>query len=167
MSKFRNIPNKPIRDEEGRIHWSSRSVAVVSIIILNDEKVLLTKRGPNVTSSNKWCNPCGYLDWNETATEAVHREIWEETGLDIENCNIVVNHIDNPYNIITDPNLNQFEDVVLYFGAKIQSDTEPFITKDNAEKGEVLEVKWVPLEELNKYEFAFNHSLRIRQFLNL
>src|SRR5581483_1904621 len=130
------------------------------------EKVLLTKRGPSVTSSNLWCNPCGYLDCDESATEAIHREIWEETGLEIEKCNIVVNHLNEPFKVNTDPNINQFQDVILYFGACIKSNQEPPLTIENCEEGETLDVKWVPLTELGKYQFAFNHDKRIKEFLN-
>jgi len=165
--KFNNRQNKIVKDDDGKVHWISRSLAVVVVIILNGEKVLLVKRGRRVKQSGKWCNPCGYLDWDETAEECAVREIFEETGLDITKCKIVKNFMDKPYEIITHPGNNNKQDVAIHFGALIESDIEPFITTKYAEPGESDDVKWVDLKDLNNYRFAFNHNERIEKFLNL
>lgn len=164
---FKNRQNKIVKDEEGKVHWISRSLAVVVVIILNNEKVLLVKRGKRVKQSGKWCNPCGYLDWDETAEECVIREVFEETGLDITKCNIKKNLLDKPYEIITHPGNNNKQDIALHFGCLIESDVEPFITTKYAEVGESDDVRWVSLDEVKDYRFAFNHDDRIRKFLDL
>lgn len=169
MPNFDNKPNHVVIDEHGNSHWISRSMAVVVTIILNDEKVLLVKRGPKISSPGKWCNPCGYLDWNESATQCVLREVWEETGLDltelINTDKIKINLLNYPWDLVTNPSLNHNQDIALYFGVTLEMDEEPILTNEYCEEGETEDVKWVALKSLHGYEFAFNHDKRIEKFL--
>jgi len=43
-------------------------------------KILLMDR----SDGSGWCLPCGWVEPNEKPVEAVIREVWEETGLEIE-----------------------------------------------------------------------------------
>ncbi len=169
MSKFENKPNHIVKDDSGKAHWISRSLATVTTIILNNEKVLLVKRGSKISSPNKWCNPCGYLDWNESATQCAMREVFEETGLDITEIseeNIEFNMMKYPYDIVTNPTLNYNQDVALYFGLSITSAEDPIITNKYCEEGETDDVRWVNIKDLGEYDFAFNHDKRIMKFIN-
>ena len=57
----------------------------------------------------KWCNPCGYLDWNEMGYQAVNREIWEETGVDLSKLTnyLVTNNDEQPFFVQTHPSENR------------------------------------------------------------
>jgi 8-oxo-dGTP diphosphatase len=58
-------------------------VAVIGVVILDDNRILLLKRSPQRrTSPNKWQTPSGFLKEGESAEEAVLREVEEETMLD-------------------------------------------------------------------------------------
>lgn len=180
---FENKPNHVIIDSDGNPHWVSRSLAVVVTIILNNKKVLLVKRGPKISSPGKWCNPCGYLDWNESATQCALREVWEETGFDLSEVlmndgilygpdskykpNIESDFISlsYPWDIVTNPELNHNQDIALYFGVSIKTDKDPILTNKNSEEGEIDEAKWVNISDLSKYKFSFNHDKRIMKFL--
>ena len=81
---FKNRPNKCYNTEDGEL-WLSRSVAVVGIIFVitdnYDLRVLTVKRSEAmIDKPNRWCLPCGYLDWDETLEQAIEREVHEETG---------------------------------------------------------------------------------------
>ena len=171
MPEFKNIPNEFI-EKDGKQRWLSRSLAVVVTVILNGEKVLIVKRGPNMTQPDKWCNPCGYLDWNESGTQASMREIWEETGLDISDIidsnpdSVTFQSMISPWDIVTSPELNHNQDIALYYGICFNSKEDPIVTNKNCEEGEIEEVKWVKFEELKDYEFAYNHDKRIIKYLN-
>jgi 8-oxo-dGTP diphosphatase len=56
----------------------------VSILIENNGKFLLGKRGKEAYEGGKWCLPCGYIEMNEDFLTASLREVKEETGLDVE-----------------------------------------------------------------------------------
>lgn len=169
MPIFQNIPNHIVKSESGKAHWVSRSAAAVVTIILNNSKVLILKRGKNISASGKWCTPCGYFDWNENGTDCSIREVWEETGLDLSDTQspfkVVKSYMNYPWDIVTDPTLNYNQDIALYYGISIQSEIEPILTTANCEEGEVDDVKWVNISDLNQYNFAFNHDKRIAKFL--
>lgn len=58
---------------------------VCAVIVDNDNKILLLKRGEGAPwMPNKWSLVGGRIDKDETAQQAVEREIKEETGLEIK-----------------------------------------------------------------------------------
>jgi len=71
----------------------------VSVLVEKDRKVLVGMRVQQSAEGNKWCLPCGFIEHHETFLEAAHREVFEETGLEIRIvalANISSNHI-SPY----------------------------------------------------------------------
>jgi len=158
MSNFSNRPNRMLRDERGKIHWISRLVAVVSVVKWQD-KFLVLKRGPKVSNTDKWCVPCGYLDWNESANECAIREIWEESGLDLRNYKIIGDK--EPSDLVTEPSVNWKQDIAIHFKIEIISDTEPDLDLTIVDSEETLDAKWIDVSELSLYTWAFNHDKRI------
>lgn len=55
---------------------------VVHAIVEKNGKLLLVKRAPELSEGGKWSLPSGFLDRDETVSEAVLRELREETGLE-------------------------------------------------------------------------------------
>lgn len=64
----------------GKIFYQNPAVGVAAILIKN-KKVLLGRR--NISYSNMWCMPCGYVEYYEDVRVAAIREFKEETNLDI------------------------------------------------------------------------------------
>ena len=64
-------------------NYKQYPVAAVSAIIVQNEKVLLVKR-KYPPGQGKWGLPGGHVEYGETLTEAVIREIKEETNYEIE-----------------------------------------------------------------------------------
>jgi 8-oxo-dGTP diphosphatase len=52
----------------------------VDAVVVDEGRVLLIRR-KNEPCQGAWALPGGYMDFNETAQEAAHRELEEETGL--------------------------------------------------------------------------------------
>lgn len=174
--KFDNIQNKPYDTQDGII-WNSRSVAIVGhiyCIVNNEIFVLIGKRGPKGDMPGKWNLPCGYLDWNETLAQALFREIWEETGLELLNhLTHTVGNIDysQPYFVNSNPGENR-QNVAMHMLFAFKADQLPVLTTENAEEGEVECVEWINpvilMKELEPRDFAFNHLQRINNsYFNL
>ena len=92
-------PNKCIKDENGNDVWISRSNVVIPVVFKMNEETgdiftLVEKRGSAVSHTGEWCCPCGYIDWDETLEEACHREVKEETGLDLDMDKIIFVNVD-------------------------------------------------------------------------
>ena len=58
-------------------------IPAVAGVIVRDGKILLVRRGVE-PSKGKWSIPGGSVEWGETLVEALKREAFEETGLEIE-----------------------------------------------------------------------------------
>jgi len=76
---------KTKRIPEGVFSKIRKLVPILTIdgIIFLDDKVLLVKRSIK-PYRGYWCVPGGRVEFGETVEEAVHREVKEETGLDVE-----------------------------------------------------------------------------------
>lgn len=165
--KFNNKKNECVTTTDGKQIWVSRSVAVTLTAIINGGNgpcVLISKRGPDCPDNiGKWCLPCGYLDWNETAIEAVMREAWEEVGLDITPFML---ELKRPWFVNTDPSENR-QNVTLRYGFWYGSVELPKLIPNNEGEGkEVDDAIWCPLSDIDNYEFAFNHDKVIKDYVD-
>ncbi|WP_217225721.1 nucleotide triphosphate diphosphatase NUDT15 [Desertibacillus haloalkaliphilus] len=73
--------NKPIC-EQCRFVFYQNPIVGVAAIVIKDQQLLLGKR--NSSYKDKWCIPCGYVEYDEDVYDAVQREFNEETGLQIQ-----------------------------------------------------------------------------------
>ena len=60
-----------------------RVATTVDIALIFNKEILLIKRG-NESFKNKWALPGGFMDMDETLLQAAHRELKEETGVEIK-----------------------------------------------------------------------------------
>jgi len=118
---------------------------VAAIIIKNNHKeaeVLLTKR--NVEPfKGEWCLPGGHIDHNESAENAVIREIKEETGLNINPR--FFKYFDE---IIPNSNIHS---VVLVF----EGSGSGIINK---QEHEVIDIRWFSISDALNLQLAFTHK---------
>lgn len=166
--KFTNVPNKPYNTEDGII-WKSRSVSVNGLIFIyfNDVKypyVLLTKRSKTmVDEAGKWCIPCGYIDYNETISEGTIREVYEETGFEINLLDKnIFRYIPN-FDINDKPN-TKLQNIT--FTTLICYKNLPNFPKLLDKTTESDANQWINISDLNTYEIAFNHSELINKAYN-
>jgi len=174
--KMYNKPN-PVVKADGKEYWISRSVAVMCVVIaiVEDKSyVLMNKRGKGCPEFRGcWNCPCGYLDWNESAFEAVVREVWEETGVNIKqldkDCMTSFSN-KTPWHVNSDPlrkRKKYRQNVTLRFGFIFYCDSLPDLSPGNQEKDEVSEISWVPLPFPEEYKYAFGHDKIVKEFLGL
>ena len=125
-----------------------RILIVSGPVIVENNKVLLDK--DNKDDFWKFCG--GRVRENESLIDAVRRRSKEELGVDIEFLD------ENPYiTFVEKETMNGSVDVILaHFLARAVGEIKP---------GEdILEWKWIPLEELEKEPLAPNIILALQHF---
>lgn len=158
---FNNRQNIMIKDGDGKVHWISRSVVVICLIIWKN-KFLIVRRGNHVIQTGKWCLPCGYLDYNELVEECAIREIWEESGIDIRQ---YTHELKLDY-INSSPDHTRNQDIGFHYIVEMKSDELPKIDLTVVDFNETTDAKWIDLDELNNFVFAFNHDKKILKYAN-
>lgn len=152
---FNNRHNQMIKDQNGKVHWISRSVVVVCSIFWQDY-FLIVRRGKRVLETGKWCLPCGYLDYDETIEECAIRETWEETGIDLRNYK---HQIQLDY-INSDPT-TQNQQIGFHYLIEVSSDERPQIDLSVVDSNETTDAKWIKITDIDQYKFAFNHDKKM------
>jgi ADP-ribose pyrophosphatase YjhB (NUDIX family) len=97
--------------------------------------------------------PCGYLDYNETIKMAAVREVYEETGVMLNINNLILFYINDI------PEEDKRQNVTFRYRCTIKEAIEDIkLTDKNSEDEEVSSIKWIPVNEINNYKWAFNHD---------
>jgi 8-oxo-dGTP pyrophosphatase MutT (NUDIX family) len=171
--KFNNKENEKIELSNGRTIWISRAVAVVGTVCLIKDGIpyfLLSQRGKGAADfQGLWNLPCGYLDFNETSGEAFIREVWEECGINIldlkKNSIKLSDNTETPWDVNTSPNENR-QNVCLHHSyiGEVKELPIPEI-RNEVEADEVSDIKWVSINEIENYQYAFQHLERIEKFI--
>lgn len=103
------------------------------MVVFKDDKVLLVHH-----TTGHWGIPKGHVEENETEEETAIREVLEETGI---SCSKITDF----RRIITySPRINTMKDVVVFIGKPDNDDIVPQLS-------EVVEVKYVDINEINNY----------------
>ncbi|MFW6225713.1 MAG: NUDIX hydrolase [bacterium] len=171
MKKFNNKPNK-VYNINDKLIWESRSVAVNCLVILslkNNLYILSEKRGSGSPDNvGKWCFPCGYLDFDETATDAAIREVYEETSLDlykyVDTSFMLLNNLNQPWYVDSIPNDSK-QNVTLRFATVIRDVIFPDLSDEHSEENEIDELKWISFTDIGNYDWAFRHDEIIKEFI--
>lgn len=166
---------KVVDKNTNKEYWISRSLAVAGFIIsiYKDELyVLLERRGPGCPDNiGKLCGICGYLDFDETRLDAIIRETYEETGLNLDKiqCEFFDFGIEDD-NFEGKQNITQryiiktdLEELV----EQIKNGTINTKTKERGgeenEVSEFLLISYSKIKNMNSDEFAFGHKELIEQ----
>lgn len=127
---------------------------VAHAIVEKDGKLLLVKRAATLSlEAGKWALPGGFVDRDETAPQAVLRELKEESGWE--------GKIISWFRINTNPNRphEDRQNIAIDFIIK------PLREIGNIDK-ETAGVQWVPLAHLPPLDsFAFDHGESIELYL--
>lgn len=154
-----------IDSKTGREYWISRSVTVLGVVKAIDKNgvkyVLAEQRGtgtPDPEYVGYWCLPCGYLDFDETCKQAIAREVLEETGVNIHPENFELFFIND------NPNSDKRQNITLRFRTELEGYIDDWeLTDKFSETNEVMNIKWIPIREINNYKWAFNHNKILKE----
>lgn len=145
----------------GKTLWSGRYCAAVAFVFLKTKdgfKILANKRGIGTPDyQGYWNCPCGFIEADESAQEACSREVLEETGYHISPNKFHLSGVES------EPELCNNGNISLRFYAVVIPDELDEIKELSGEVNEVEEVKWIPVNEIENYLWAFNHNYRIAE----
>lgn len=129
--------------------FDNRGVSVDAVII-KDKSILLIKRGVE-PYKGYWATPGGYLDWDESAEDAVKREVKEETGLDVTKTSLV--------GVYSNPTRHPKQTINIVFCAEVAND-------EATPSDDATDAKWFPIDTLPD-NLAFDHKQNIKAALKL
>jgi 8-oxo-dGTP pyrophosphatase MutT (NUDIX family) len=128
------------RRRTGRLHrrgerWHKGEYGLVVCVWVYDGQgqVLMTKRAPGKTFAGTWENSGGAAQAGENSLEAIRRELFEETGIQAEECEFEL--------LETGRDNIAFYD---YYCLRRQTPLEDIVLLP----GETVDAKWVSLEEV-------------------
>lgn len=159
----------------GKQYWISRSVAVViNVYMYINGKlcVLANKRGPGLPNKvGLWNCPSGYLDYGEDLMMAARRELWEETGVKLGLVLLRMREIDS------DPDRENQTVLVRYstlinpphdIESPVNENNMPVLTSEHSEPDEVEEIKFIPVDEVDNYEWTSErHKELIKKYAQI
>lgn len=170
------MKNFPVK-VNGKEYWISRSIATVCLVLkFKDNKLyaMLEKRGKGTPDfQGCWCFPCGYLEYDLTLEENMKKEIFEETGMIIdEKCLEFIG-------INSSPKENHQNVSVSYVYYADENEDYDLSQAYGGEKDEVDEVKWFEIGKMNQdriltldndiidsISWAFNHKNKLLNYLS-
>ncbi len=127
--------------------------AVRAFITNDDGHVLIIKRANTKFCEGWWNLPGGKIDFNQTADEAVIREIKEETQLDCTSTKFLF-YMDN---LPTEEYNTHF--LTLFFFCECSGNVN--LNRESAE------FHWMNSDEMPSFQLAFSHDQAIMKFLDI
>jgi 8-oxo-dGTP diphosphatase len=125
----------------------SRRMAADAVAVRGKRQIVLVKRG-NEPDRGKWALPGGLLDWDESAEEAVVRELHEETGL--------TGKLGRFVGVYSDPARDKFQRVTIVY--------EVLVTGGRLQAGDdALDAKWFSFDKLPK--LAVDHNRIVGDYI--
>ena len=73
---------RPVCQMCGAVTYLDPKLAV-AVVVQQENKILLGRRGPSARAAGKWSFPAGFVERGEVVEDAAVREAMEETGLTI------------------------------------------------------------------------------------
>ncbi len=124
-------------------------VQVTAAIMVKDRKILIAQRGPEAHQAGKWEFPGGKVENNETPEQCLEREMMEEF-------NIVVS-------------IGEYLGASIYHYDHISIELmafRAFWTGRELVLNEHAAIAWVPVSELDRYDFAAADLQFVEQLTN-
>lgn len=138
---------------EGR-EYPTRPIAGVGVVVRKGNQVLLIRRG-KPPRQGEWGIPGGALELGETWRQAAVREVREECGIEIMLGDVVD---------VVDIVVRDGDERVQYHYAIVDFAAE-YLSGDLHAASDVLDARWVALDELSKYALPSMTRRVIRQAL--
>ena len=125
-------------------------IPTVDAIIQKSSSILLVKRKKD-PYKNQFALPGGFVNEGETIEEAIKREVYEETSLEVHPIDIL--------GVYSDPTRDPRGHMMTVVFIVLVIRGTPTAGDD------AKEISWIPIEKLNDIKIAFDHKLVIHDYL--
>lgn len=148
----------------GETLWSGRYCTCTAFVLLIDRTdrvfILASKRGSGAPDyQGYWNCPCGYIEADEDLKQACSRETLEETGYYIHPNKFTF------YRVETNPEKCNKGNVSLHCFTILTPEEIPSQIELSGEENEVSAVKWISVDKIESYLWAFGHSKIIQDIV--
>jgi len=149
--------------DEQTIGFYSRSMATSVFAFCKNEHgvmcVLGIKRGDGCPDYNGFWNAMsGYLEFNLTCRQNAVKESFEEASLSLNEDDLIF------IDFHDDPKTSNRQNVTFHYAYVFPDDVkceDVVVGKEHMEEREVADIKWIPLDEVTEYKWAFGHDEKI------
>ncbi len=125
-------------------------IPTVDAIIQKSSSILLVKRKKD-PYKNQFALPGGFVNEGETIEEAIKREVYEETSLEVHPIDIL--------GVYSDPTRDPRGHMMTVVFIVLMIRGTPTAGDD------AKDISWIPIEKLNDIKIAFDHKLVIHDYL--
>ena len=131
-------------------------------VVTSDRGVLLTELSALTSAPGRWTLPGGGLDPGEQPVAALHREVWEESGQEVEAVRLLEAHTSHWIGRAPSGRLEDFHAVRIVYAAWCPQPTDPVVHDVG---GSTEAVRWVPRDELDRYHLSRSFAPHMRRWL--
>ena len=151
-----------VREEGERVHPYQRAAAYA--LVTSARGILLTQLSEATNAAGRWTLPGGGIDPGESPLEALHREVWEESGQSIDEPVVLDIHTQHWVGRAPSGRLEDFHAVRIIYTAHCPSPTEPVVHDIG---GSTAAVRWVRPDEVGSYRLTRSFAPHLQNWLDL
>jgi 8-oxo-dGTP pyrophosphatase MutT (NUDIX family) len=131
-------------------------------VVTSERGVLLTELSALTSAAGRWTLPGGGLDPGETPEQALHREVWEESGQVISDIRLLDLHTSHWVGRAPSGRLEDFHAVRIVYAAQCPEPTDPVVHDVG---GSTASVRWVRPADLGRYQLTRSFAPHLRRWL--
>jgi 8-oxo-dGTP pyrophosphatase MutT (NUDIX family) len=131
-------------------------------VVTSDRGVLLTELSALTSAPGRWTLPGGGLDPGEEPVAGLHREVWEESGQEVEGVRLLEAHTSHWIGRAPSGRLEDFHAVRIVYAASCPQPTYPVVHDVG---GSTESVRWVLPDELDRYRLSRSFAPHLRRWL--